>query len=295
MSERLLESRIAALRGQVRRLLVLPRPELGGRGRGAAGDRGRPGRLALPPRRRRPPGAPGRRGRRSRLWLGYRHVLRPLVVRFADLDIALRIEERWPGLNDRLASTIQFLRLGPATTIGSARRPCARRRSGRRSRRRGRSTSARRSSTSPILRAAGPGRRRRSRLAAADRRSPPRRRRGSPCGGSSSPGPATAGRSRPTWPSTSTGRRSRSRAATRSRSPCRSARATGPRLGQGHLPLRRRRGGRRAAPRRRGGRVPRPDRDGRPAVHASRSPAATTRARSATSRSRSSRRRRSTA
>ena len=44
-------------------------------------------------------------------WLAYRHVLPPLVVRFADLDIALRIEERWPGLNDRLASTIQFLRL----------------------------------------------------------------------------------------------------------------------------------------------------------------------------------------
>ena len=32
-------------------------------------------------------------------------------MRFADLDIAMRIEERWPGLNDRLASTIQFLRL----------------------------------------------------------------------------------------------------------------------------------------------------------------------------------------
>ncbi len=38
-------------------------------------------------------------------------MLRPLVVRFADLDIALKIEQRWPGLNDRLASTIQFLRL----------------------------------------------------------------------------------------------------------------------------------------------------------------------------------------
>src|SRR5579883_1891735 len=45
------------------------------------------------------------------LYLVYRRVLRPLFVRFADLDIALRIEERWPGLNDRLASTIQFLRL----------------------------------------------------------------------------------------------------------------------------------------------------------------------------------------
>ena len=38
-------------------------------------------------------------------------MLRPLFVRFADLDIAMRIEERWPGLNDRLASTIQFLHL----------------------------------------------------------------------------------------------------------------------------------------------------------------------------------------
>ena len=42
-------------------------------------------------------------------WLLSRYVLAPLFVRFADLDIALRIEERWPGLNDRLASTVQFL------------------------------------------------------------------------------------------------------------------------------------------------------------------------------------------
>src|SRR5262245_42522720 len=34
-------------------------------------------------------------------WLVYRRVIVPLVVRFGDLDIALRIEERWPGLNDR--------------------------------------------------------------------------------------------------------------------------------------------------------------------------------------------------
>src|SRR5262249_21781159 len=27
------------------------------------------------------------------------------------LDIALRIEERWPGLNDRLSSTVQFLKV----------------------------------------------------------------------------------------------------------------------------------------------------------------------------------------
>ena len=45
------------------------------------------------------------------LWLLVRRVVQPLVVRFADLDIALRIEDRWPGLNDRLASTIQFLNL----------------------------------------------------------------------------------------------------------------------------------------------------------------------------------------
>ena len=44
-------------------------------------------------------------------WLAYRYVIVPLIVRFADLDIAMRIEERWPGLNDRLASTVQFLRL----------------------------------------------------------------------------------------------------------------------------------------------------------------------------------------
>ena len=48
------------------------------------------------------------------IYLGYRRVLRPLFVRFADLDIAMRIEERWPGLNDRLASTIQFVRLDAA-------------------------------------------------------------------------------------------------------------------------------------------------------------------------------------
>lgn len=45
------------------------------------------------------------------LWLGFRYVITPLIVRFPDLDIAMRIEERWPGLNDRLASTVQFLRM----------------------------------------------------------------------------------------------------------------------------------------------------------------------------------------
>ena len=45
------------------------------------------------------------------LWLAFERIVRPLIVRFDDLDIALRIEERWPGLNDRLASTIQFLHM----------------------------------------------------------------------------------------------------------------------------------------------------------------------------------------
>ena len=48
------------------------------------------------------------------LYLLFRRVLFPMLVRFADLDIALRIEQRWPGLNDRLASTIQFLKLDAA-------------------------------------------------------------------------------------------------------------------------------------------------------------------------------------
>lgn len=44
-------------------------------------------------------------------WAGWRWLLRPLLVRFEDLDVARRIEARWPGLNDRLISTVQFLKL----------------------------------------------------------------------------------------------------------------------------------------------------------------------------------------
>lgn len=47
----------------------------------------------------------------SIVYLLARFVVAPLVVRFRDLDIALKIENRWPGLNDRLASTIQFLQI----------------------------------------------------------------------------------------------------------------------------------------------------------------------------------------
>jgi hypothetical protein len=55
------------------------------------------------------------------LWLALTRVILPLIVKFADLDIALRIEDRWPGLNDRLASTVQFLRQarGEDAALGS--------------------------------------------------------------------------------------------------------------------------------------------------------------------------------
>ena len=45
------------------------------------------------------------------VYLVIRYVIRPLVVRFRDLDIAMKVERRWPGLNDRLASTVQFLEM----------------------------------------------------------------------------------------------------------------------------------------------------------------------------------------
>ncbi len=54
-------------------------------------------------------------------WLTFRYIVIPLYVPFADLDIALRIEERWPGLNDRLASTLQFLKVSPENDDHSSR------------------------------------------------------------------------------------------------------------------------------------------------------------------------------
>src|SRR6516162_7167082 len=38
-----------------------------------------------------------------------RHLLRPLTKPADDLTLALRVEEQYPGLNDSLASTVQFL------------------------------------------------------------------------------------------------------------------------------------------------------------------------------------------
>jgi len=113
MSERLLESRIAALRGQARRLLafhglswlvaaVVPLAILAGLADWLF-------QLDIFVRLALLCAMTG-----VFLWVGYTLVLRPLFVRFADLDIALKIEKRWPGLNDRLSSTIQFLRTSPA-------------------------------------------------------------------------------------------------------------------------------------------------------------------------------------
>jgi len=81
------------------------------------------------------------------LWLAYRYVLRPLFVRFADLDIAMRIEERWPGLNDRLASMIQFVHID-ANDDRYGSRPCVRRPCVRPSRKPAPSTFAKSSSPS---------------------------------------------------------------------------------------------------------------------------------------------------
>lgn len=44
------------------------------------------------------------------LWATYRYLLRGLFTRLDDVDVALRIERRYPQLNDRLASAVQFLR-----------------------------------------------------------------------------------------------------------------------------------------------------------------------------------------
>lgn len=44
-------------------------------------------------------------------WIAWRRIVRPALTPFDDLDVAMRIEERWPGLEDRLASTVQFLRM----------------------------------------------------------------------------------------------------------------------------------------------------------------------------------------
>ena len=131
------------------------------------------------------------------LWVVFKLVLRPLIVRFADLDIALRIEQRWPGLNDRLASTIQFLRLNPARRpswlAGLARGD---HQAGDRGDAFDRFSRGHRLPPDRPRGAASPRRPWSSPCSSAwlTPRLP-----GSPCGGSSCPGAEIAGPSRPTW------------------------------------------------------------------------------------------------
>ena len=46
-------------------------------------------------------------------------MLRPLRRKISDVEIALRIEKRYPGFNDSLASTVQFLSAGSDPRLGS--------------------------------------------------------------------------------------------------------------------------------------------------------------------------------
>ena len=43
-------------------------------------------------------------------WVSVRYLWPAVRARYSDVELALRIERRFPQLNDRLASTIQFLR-----------------------------------------------------------------------------------------------------------------------------------------------------------------------------------------
>src|SRR5262249_8064773 len=52
-------------------------------------------------------------------WVARRHLIAPLQVRLTDTDLALRIEDRYPGFHDSLASSVQFLGSGADSRIGS--------------------------------------------------------------------------------------------------------------------------------------------------------------------------------
>ena len=53
------------------------------------------------------------------VWVVRRHLITPLQVRLTDTDLALRIEDRYPGFQDSLASSVQFLRSKGDPRIGS--------------------------------------------------------------------------------------------------------------------------------------------------------------------------------
>ena len=53
-------------------------------------------------------------------YAAFRYLLRPLGAPVDDLSLALRVEERYPALNDALASAVQFLENPPKAEISSA-------------------------------------------------------------------------------------------------------------------------------------------------------------------------------
>lgn len=52
-------------------------------------------------------------------FVGWRFLVVPLLTRLSDLDLALRIERRFPDLRDSLASAVQFLQGGQSELVGS--------------------------------------------------------------------------------------------------------------------------------------------------------------------------------
>ena len=52
-------------------------------------------------------------------YVGWRWLLVPLLTSLSDVDLALRIEQRYPGLNDSLSSTVQFLLDEQNSKLGS--------------------------------------------------------------------------------------------------------------------------------------------------------------------------------
>ena len=52
-------------------------------------------------------------------FVAYRYLIRPLMMRLSDVDVALRIEKRYPGLRDGLSSTVEFIEHGLDPRVGS--------------------------------------------------------------------------------------------------------------------------------------------------------------------------------
>jgi hypothetical protein len=54
------------------------------------------------------------------IYVAFRYLFRPLSAPSDDFSLALRVEEAYPGLNDSLASTVQFLERGSSSESSSA-------------------------------------------------------------------------------------------------------------------------------------------------------------------------------